>query len=53
VRAAKRLLDQAGRVDLETGFAAEQREIGALIGSPNQVEAVTARFEKRAPRFTD
>jgi enoyl-CoA hydratase/carnithine racemase len=53
VRAAKRLLDQAGRVDLEAVFAAEQREIGALIGSPNQVEAVTARFEKRVPRFTD
>ena len=35
IRAAKRLLDLAGRVDLETGFAAEQEEIGALIGSPN------------------
>jgi enoyl-CoA hydratase/carnithine racemase len=28
-------------------------EIGALIGSPNQVEAVTARFEKRDPTFED
>ena len=27
VRASKRLLDLAGRVDLETGFAAEQKEI--------------------------
>ena len=53
VRAAKRLLDGAGRQDLETGFAAEQDEIGALIGSPNQVEAVTARFEKREPQFVD
>jgi len=53
VRAAKRLLDAAGRVDLATGFAAEQTEIGALIGSPNQVEAVTARFEKRAPVFPE
>ncbi|MCW0213377.1 MAG: crotonase/enoyl-CoA hydratase family protein [Pseudonocardia sp.] len=53
VRAAKRLLDMAGRVDLETGFAAEQAEIGALIGSPNQVEAVAASFEKRAPVFKD
>jgi len=53
VRAAKRLLDLAGRVDLEAGFAAEQEEIGALIGSPNQVEAVTAGFEKRAPHFAD
>ncbi|MEP7024741.1 MAG: enoyl-CoA hydratase-related protein [Actinomycetota bacterium] len=53
VRAAKRLLDLAGRVDLATGFAAEQKEIGALIGSPNQVEAVSAEFGKRPPRFTD
>jgi len=53
VRAAKRLIDVAGRVDLATGFAAEQTEIGALIGSPNQVEAVTAGFEKRAPVFTE
>jgi enoyl-CoA hydratase/carnithine racemase len=53
VRAAKRLLDLAGRVDLETGFAAEQREIGALIGRPNQAEAVAAEFEQRPPRFAD
>jgi enoyl-CoA hydratase/carnithine racemase len=53
IRAAKRLLDLAGRVDLETGFAAEQEEIGALIGSPNQAEAVAAEFGKRPPRFTD
>src|ERR1700684_477970 len=53
IRAAKRLLDLAGRVDLETGFAAEQKEIGALVGSANQAEAVTAEFEQRPPRFTD
>ena len=53
IRAAKRLLDLAGRADLETGFAAEQEEIGALIGSPNQAEAVAAEFEQRPPRFAD
>jgi len=53
IRAAKRLLDLAGRVDLEAGFAAEQQEIGALIGSPNQAEAVAAEFDKRPPRFAD
>ena len=53
IRAAKRLLDLAGRADLETGFAAEQEEMGALIGSPNQAEAVAAEFERRPPRFTD
>jgi enoyl-CoA hydratase/carnithine racemase len=53
IRAAKRLLDLAGRVDLQTGFAAEQQEIGAIIGRPNQAEAVAAEFEKRPPRFAD
>ena len=53
IRAAKRLLDMAGRVDLAAGFAAEQKEIGALIGSPNQVEAVAAEFGKRPPEFAD
>jgi enoyl-CoA hydratase/carnithine racemase len=51
VRAAKRLLDLAGRTDLASGFAAEQEEIRALIGSANQAEAITARFEKRDPVF--
>jgi enoyl-CoA hydratase/carnithine racemase len=53
IRAAKRLLDMAGRVDLAAGFAAEQSEIGTLIGSPNQAEAGTAAFDKRAPMFAD
>ena len=53
IRAAKRLLNLAGREDLAAGFAAEQKEIRALIGSPNQVEAVTARFEKRDPTFAE
>src|SRR5215471_1674899 len=53
IRAAKRLLTLAGRHDLASGFAAEQAEIRALIGSPNQVEAVAARFEKRDPTFVD
>ena len=33
-------------------FAAEREHISALIGSPNQVEAVTAFFEKRPPNFS-
>ncbi len=47
------LLDLPGRSDLASGFAAEQEEIHALIGSPNQLEAVTARFEKRDPMFAE
>src|SRR5215469_10369532 len=53
IRAAKRLLNLAGRCDLASGFASEQSEIRALIGSSNQVEAVTARFENRDPTFAD
>lgn len=49
----KRLLDLAGRVDLTTGFAAEQTAMAELIGSANQAEAVAAAFEKRPPRFAD
>ena len=53
VRGAKRLLANAGRVTEAEGFAMERREIGALIGSPNQVEAIQAYFEKRDPDFAD
>ncbi|MEV6108347.1 crotonase/enoyl-CoA hydratase family protein [Streptomyces sp. NPDC051940] len=44
VRHAKRLLDLAGRVGLDEGFAAEQHAIHELIGSPGQVEAVRANL---------
>jgi len=53
VRGAKTLLNLAGTVSLEKGLKEEERTIRGLIGTPNQVEAVTAYFEKRAPNFTD
>jgi enoyl-CoA hydratase/carnithine racemase len=53
VRAAKRLLDAAGRISIADGLAREQQEISALFGTPNHAEAVTARLEKRSPRFSD
>jgi enoyl-CoA hydratase/carnithine racemase len=53
LRGAKRLLDQSGSVPLAEQLADERRTIGGLIGSPNQVEAVSAFFEKRTPVFTD
>ncbi len=52
VRAAKRMLRAVGTADEATAFATERREIGALIGSPNQVESIQAYFEKREPRFS-
>jgi enoyl-CoA hydratase/carnithine racemase len=53
VRGIKTLLDQSGRVALAQQYADERRVIGSLIGTPNQTEAVTAFFEKRAPVFAD
>jgi hypothetical protein len=40
-------------VPLAQQYADEREVIGSLIGSPNQVEAVTAYFEKRDPSFAD
>ncbi|MCG8589215.1 MAG: crotonase/enoyl-CoA hydratase family protein [Proteobacteria bacterium] len=53
VRAGKRLLDAAVYADLETGLREEESRQRALLGKPNQTEAVKANFEKRDPRFTD
>jgi enoyl-CoA hydratase/carnithine racemase len=53
VRAAKRLLNQAHATPLADQLAAERAEIGKLIGTPNQIEAVMANMEKRAPVFRD
>ncbi|MGH9246279.1 MAG: crotonase/enoyl-CoA hydratase family protein [Acidimicrobiales bacterium] len=56
VRAMKRLFNRAGRLapgDIAAQLALEREVIADLIGSPNQVEAVMARFEKRSPVFQD
>jgi len=53
VRAAKRLINRLAVAGAAEQFAAEREEIYRLIGSPNQVEAVTAYFEKRPPEFAD
>ncbi|WP_153502613.1 crotonase/enoyl-CoA hydratase family protein [Cumulibacter manganitolerans] len=53
VRRAKELMELSGRVSLEEGFAAEQKAIRSLIGTPNQKEAVSAGMEKRDPVYAD
>jgi enoyl-CoA hydratase/carnithine racemase len=53
VRASKRLLNDAPVIDQAAGLLEETREQIALIGSPNQVEAVKANMEKRSPAFSD
>jgi len=53
VRAGKRLLEHTWHADPGTGLDLEQELQRALIGSPNQIEAVRANFENRAPKFVD
>lgn len=53
IRAGKRLLNQSGIVPTAQQLVDESREMGALIASPNQTEAVMAYFEKRAAVFSD
>jgi enoyl-CoA hydratase/carnithine racemase len=53
VRAAKHLLNLQANAGAADQFAAERQQIFALMGSPNQKEAVAAHFEKRAAVFSD
>ena len=53
VKGVKALLNMAGQAPLADAFKAEERTMASLIGSPNNVEAVTAYFEKRDPNFAD
>lgn len=53
VRTAKALLDDSWHLSIGDGLAAERAAMNKIMGSPNQVEAVRARLDKRAPVFTD
>lgn len=53
IRGAKALFNRLVNDGAAAQFAEERRVIGSLIGSPNQVEAVMANFEKRPARFSD
>ncbi|MDB5610802.1 MAG: enoyl-CoA hydratase [Bradyrhizobium sp.] len=52
IRAAKRMLNNLS-VDPGPALSAESVEQQKLLGSPNQLEAVRANIDKRAPRFAD
>ena len=52
VRGVKRLFAGLVHEHHAEQFALERDTIGALIGSPNQIEAITASFENRPPSFT-
>ena len=53
VRAAKQLLGESDGVAVRERFELEARLQRTLIGGPNQIEAVRANLERRAPRFED
>jgi enoyl-CoA hydratase/carnithine racemase len=53
IRAAKRLFSRLANEGAAEQFAEERREIADVIGTPNQVEAVTASAENRPARFGD
>src|SRR3954454_18887474 len=53
IAGAKKLLNMAGQASVAEGFAAEATIQGAIIGSPNQTEAVAASFESREAVFVD
>lgn len=52
IRAGKRLLNAAWLSTNEAGLKLEEELQRKLLGSPNQIEAVQANFEKREPRWT-
>ena len=53
VRGAKALYNRLFARHAADQFAAEREVIGGLIGTPNQIEAITANLENRAPAFAD
>lgn len=53
IRGAKRLMNLPAGATVAEILLAESVEQTALMGTPNQIEAVMANLEKRAPRFAD
>lgn len=53
VRSAKKLFNECWHGDAAKGLLMESQLEGELISSPNQIEAVKANFENRAPDFKD
>jgi enoyl-CoA hydratase/carnithine racemase len=51
IRSGKRLLESAWHADARTGLELESQLQSKLIGTENQLEAIRANFEKRAPEF--
>lgn len=53
VRGSKELFNRLANAGAAEQFAEERRVIGALVGSPNQIETVMANFENRPAAYAD
>jgi len=53
IRASKKVLEAANYQTVEDGLLMESVEQDQLIGQANQIEAIVAQMEKRAPNFSD
>ena len=53
MRGEKKLINHLSNDRAKVHFTLEREIIFKLIGSPNQVEAITANFEEREPEFSD
>ena len=53
IKGIKRLVNEAWQLSEFEALEMEARLQLGVIGSPNQVEAVTANLEKRPPKFED
>ncbi|MCK0138310.1 crotonase/enoyl-CoA hydratase family protein [Aliiroseovarius sp. F47248L] len=53
IRAAKALIRDTELMGVKDTLIAESRVQETLMGKPNQMEAVVAGMQKRAPKFTD
>ena len=53
IRSGKRILNESGDLDADKVLRLEVGLQKKLLGSPNQMEAVSANMEKRTPNFQD
>lgn len=53
IRAIKKLFDKSWHADSAAALQLEAQLQTSVMGTPNQVEAVTARLQKRKPEFGD
>jgi enoyl-CoA hydratase/carnithine racemase len=53
MREAKKLLNASGLVPLAEGLSNEMEASSRLMGTPNQMEAVVSRLQKKEPQFAD